>query len=151
MTYMVGQKIQCKKNFTTWCSKSKFIHPSHHAIYLTQPTHTIYTTSHSNTQHPTRNTTPNTQHNPHTQHHATQHTWLAHALAIAELINQIASKKNKEDKKGGGAFRKLFGRKKDRSSKLPENAAGNISGMLADSTPAMPLGRCCLVPSKSYE
>ncbi|KAI0839095.1 DUF1708-domain-containing protein [Hypoxylon sp. FL0890] len=41
-------------------------------------------------------------------------------------------KLHKESKKSGaGGFRKLFGRNKNRQSKLPENAAADVNGMLA--------------------
>lgn len=40
-------------------------------------------------------------------------------------------KLHKDEKKSGGGFRKLFGRNKNRQSKLPENAAADVNGMLA--------------------
>lgn len=41
-------------------------------------------------------------------------------------------KLHKEEKKSGGGFRKLFGRSKtQRVSKVPDNAAGDVSGMIA--------------------
>ncbi|WYZ44308.1 hypothetical protein EsH8_VII_000744 [Colletotrichum jinshuiense] len=43
-------------------------------------------------------------------------------------------KKLHKDKSGGGGLRKLFGRNKNRSSKLPENAAADVNGMLQRET-----------------
>ncbi|KAI1114986.1 hypothetical protein F5Y14DRAFT_461082 [Nemania sp. NC0429] len=40
-------------------------------------------------------------------------------------------KLHKQEKKPGGGFRKLFGRNKNRQSKLPENAATDVSAFLA--------------------
>ncbi|KAI1418889.1 hypothetical protein F5Y12DRAFT_721465 [Xylaria sp. FL1777] len=40
-------------------------------------------------------------------------------------------KLHKEEKKTGGGFRKLFGRHKNRQSKLPENAASDVNNFLA--------------------
>ncbi|RWA11447.1 hypothetical protein EKO27_g3666 [Xylaria grammica] len=40
-------------------------------------------------------------------------------------------KLQKEEKKTGGGFRKLFGRHKNRQSKVPENAAGEVNNLLA--------------------
>ncbi|KAI3318536.1 DUF1708-domain-containing protein [Xylariaceae sp. AK1471] len=40
-------------------------------------------------------------------------------------------KLHKEEKKPGGGFRKLFGRNKNRQSKLPENAATDVNNFLA--------------------
>ncbi|KAJ8110687.1 hypothetical protein ONZ43_g5812 [Nemania bipapillata] len=40
-------------------------------------------------------------------------------------------KLHKQEKKTGGGFRKLFGRNKNRQSKLPENAAADINNLLA--------------------
>ncbi|KAI1384056.1 DUF1708-domain-containing protein [Hypoxylon trugodes] len=40
-------------------------------------------------------------------------------------------KLHKDEKKTGGGFRKLFGRNKNRQSKLPENAAADVNTMLA--------------------
>ncbi|KAI0383510.1 DUF1708-domain-containing protein [Hypomontagnella monticulosa] len=46
---------------------------------------------------------------------------------------------HKEEKKSGASgFRKLFGRNKNRQSKLPENAAADVNGMLATSSPQTP-------------
>lgn len=47
-------------------------------------------------------------------------------------------KLRKEEKKSGGGFRKLFGRNKNRSSKLPENAAGDVNAMLAQAPATVP-------------
>lgn len=44
--------------------------------------------------------------------------------------NKKHKKLHKDEKKSGGGFRKLFGRK-NRQSKLPENAAADVNGMLA--------------------
>ncbi|KAI0874862.1 hypothetical protein GGS24DRAFT_489672 [Hypoxylon argillaceum] len=41
------------------------------------------------------------------------------------------NKLHKPEKKAGGGFRKLFGRNKNRQSKLPENAATDINNLLA--------------------
>ncbi|KAK8103824.1 uncharacterized protein PG998_010857 [Apiospora kogelbergensis] len=43
--------------------------------------------------------------------------------------------KDKEEKKSGGGFRKLFGRK-NRASKVPENAANDVNKMIAEAPPA---------------
>ncbi|KAK2046884.1 DUF1708-domain-containing protein [Colletotrichum somersetense] len=44
------------------------------------------------------------------------------------------SKKLHKEKAGGGGLRKLFGRNKNRNSKLPENAAADVNGMLQRET-----------------
>ncbi|KAK1706015.1 hypothetical protein BDP67DRAFT_548229 [Colletotrichum lupini] len=44
------------------------------------------------------------------------------------------SKKLHKEKTGGGGLRKLFGRNKNRNSKLPENAAADLNGMLQRET-----------------
>ncbi|KAI1630882.1 hypothetical protein F4809DRAFT_646963 [Biscogniauxia mediterranea] len=52
-------------------------------------------------------------------------------------------KLHKEEKKSGGGFRKLFGRNKNRQSKLPEQAATDIDNMLTaerSETPDLPRG-----------
>ncbi|ORY54823.1 uncharacterized protein BCR38DRAFT_462156 [Pseudomassariella vexata] len=46
-------------------------------------------------------------------------------------------KLHKDEKKTGG-FRKLFGRNKNRASKLPENAANDVNGMLAQAPAPVP-------------
>ncbi|KAF5519610.1 Morphogenesis-related protein MSB1 [Colletotrichum aenigma] len=43
-------------------------------------------------------------------------------------------KKLHKEKTGGGGLRKLFGRNKNRNSKLPENAAADVNGMLQRET-----------------
>ncbi|KAL0935317.1 morphogenesis protein [Colletotrichum truncatum] len=43
-------------------------------------------------------------------------------------------KKLHKEKTGGGGLRKLFGRNKNRNSKLPENAAADVNGMLQRDT-----------------
>ncbi|KAI1375422.1 DUF1708-domain-containing protein [Hypoxylon crocopeplum] len=54
------------------------------------------------------------------------------------------SKKHKklhkdEKKTGSGGFRKLFGRNKNRQSKLPENAAADVNNMLTADVPQTPV------------
>ncbi|KAK1970633.1 DUF1708-domain-containing protein [Colletotrichum sublineola] len=44
------------------------------------------------------------------------------------------SKKLHKEKASGGGFRKLFGRNKNRNSKVPENAAADVNGMLQRET-----------------
>ncbi|TDZ60561.1 Morphogenesis-related protein MSB1 [Colletotrichum trifolii] len=44
------------------------------------------------------------------------------------------AKKLQKEKTGGGGLRKLFGRNKNRNSKLPENAAADVNGMLQRDT-----------------
>ncbi|KAK8122440.1 hypothetical protein PG984_011110 [Apiospora sp. TS-2023a] len=46
--------------------------------------------------------------------------------------------KDKEEKKSGGGFRKLFGRNKNRGSKVPENAASDVNKMIAEAPAAAP-------------
>ncbi|KAK6820504.1 morphogenesis protein [Apiospora arundinis] len=45
--------------------------------------------------------------------------------------------KDKEEKKSGGGFRKLFGRK-NRASKVPDNAANDVNKMIAEAPAAAP-------------
>ncbi|KAL7620680.1 hypothetical protein AAE478_009675 [Parahypoxylon ruwenzoriense] len=47
-------------------------------------------------------------------------------------------KLHKDEKKAIGGFKKLFSRNKNRHSKLPENAAADLNGMLAADSPQTP-------------
>ncbi|KAI2616040.1 DUF1708-domain-containing protein [Hypoxylon sp. NC1633] len=62
---------------------------------------------------------------------------------LSPVPSSPESKKHKklhkdEKKTASGGFRKLFGRNKNRQSKLPENAAADVNGMLAAEAPQTP-------------
>ncbi|KAK7962253.1 uncharacterized protein PG986_003078 [Apiospora aurea] len=56
--------------------------------------------------------------------------------------------KDKEEKKSGGGLRKLFGRNKNRGSKVPDNAASDVNKMIAEAPPATPEKQPEPVPSE---
>ncbi|KAK8064809.1 morphogenesis-related protein MSB1 [Apiospora phragmitis] len=58
--------------------------------------------------------------------------------------------KEKDEKKSGG-FRKLFGRSKNRGSKVPDNAASDVNKMIAETPAAAPEKQPEPVPSEPAE
>ncbi|KAI0126420.1 hypothetical protein BJ170DRAFT_405460 [Xylariales sp. AK1849] len=93
--------------------------------------------------HPTERSGPTGRNSPLPPPPQEQHSTEAarETMLSPEPTSSPESKKPKKlhkDEKKTGGFRKLFGRNKNRSSKVPDNAASNVNAMLAQQPAAAP-------------